>query len=127
MESGYESCANRIDFWPGVRETYEKIARTGLARAGSEPAVDLPGAPKDLDVAVYSQEGGARLVVHLLDYDTSRREIPGVVLEINGKRPVREAYRPGTGGSRTALPLAGRTMRLGDVAAYDTVVVEFER
>ncbi len=118
----YELYANTFDFWPGVRETYEMIARDGLAHAGSAPAVDLPGAPKELDVAVYSQNGGKRLVVHLLDYDTSRSEIADVALRINGKRPIRAVYRPG--GER--LPVSDRTVRLGTVSVYDMAVVEFD-
>ena len=122
VTSRWEMNPNKFDFWPGVRETYEKLAREGLARAGTEPAVDLLGAPKDLDVVAYSQNGGDRLVVHMLDYDTSRMEIPSVTLRINGNRRIKAAYRPG------AKPLApaGRTVRLGKLSVYDMVVVDFE-
>ena len=122
VTSRWEMNPNKFDFWPGVRETYEKLAREGLARAGTEPAVDLLGAPKDLDVVAYSQNGGDRLVVHMLDYDTSRMEIPSVTLRINGNRAIKAAYRPG------AKPLApaGRTVRLGKLSVYDMVVVDFE-
>ena len=122
VTSRWEMNPNKFDFWTGVRETYEKIAREGLAHAGTEPAVDLLGAPKDLDMAIYSQNGGKRLVIHLLDYDTSRMEIPSVTLRINGNRRIKAAYRPG------AKPLApvGRTVRLGKTSVYDMVVVDFE-
>lgn len=122
VTSRWEMNANKFDFWTGVRETYEKIARDGLARVGSAPAVDLVCAPKDLDMAVYSQNDGKRLVIHLLDYDTTRAEISGVTLKINGDSPIKAVYRPG------AKPLAptGRSVRLGVVKAYDMVVVDFE-
>ena len=124
VASDFESDPNRIDFWPGVRETYEKIAREGLAHAGTAPAVDLLGAPKDLDIAVFSQNGGQRLVVHLLDYDTSRRTTDGVSLRINGDRPIRSVCRVGENGLQP-LHVAGRTVALGSVEVYDMAVVEF--
>ena len=121
VASQYESTPNRYDFWPGVREVYEKIAREGLARAGSAQAVDLLNAPEELDLVIYSQKNGDRLVVHLLDRDESRASLDGVSLRINGTRPIKAVYRPG------GKPLApvGRTVALGKFDVYDMVVVEF--
>ena len=122
VSSQYESTPNRYAFWPGVREMYEKLAREGLARAGTEQAVDLENAPEELDLVIYSQKGGDRLVVHLLDRDESRASLDGVSLRINGSRPIKAVYRPGG----KPLPLAGRTVSLGKFDVYDMVVVEFE-
>ena len=122
VASNYESGPNRLDFWPGVRETYEKIAREGLARAGTAQAVDLLNAPDELDLVIYSQKNGDRLVVHLLDRDESRASLDGVTLRINGNRKIKAVYRPG------AKPLqpAGRTVALGKFDVYDMLVVDFE-
>ena len=124
VASDFESDPNRIDFWPGVRETYEKIARDGLAHAGTAPAVDLIDAPKDLDIAVFSQRDGARLVVHLLDYDTSRKATDIVSLRINGDKPIKSVCRVGE-NELQPLPVEGRTVALGKVEVYDMVVVDF--
>ena len=121
VSSQYESTPNRYAFWPGVREMYEKLAREGLARAGTEQVVDLENAPEELDLVIYSQKGGDRLVVHLLDRDESRASLDGVSLRINGSRPIKAVYRPGG----KPLPLAGRTVSLGKFDVYDMVVVEF--
>lgn len=125
VASDFESDPNRIDFWPGVRETYEKIARDGLAHAGTAPAVDLIDAPKDLDIAVFSQRDGARLVVHLLDYDTSRKATDIVSLRINGDRPIKSVCRVGENGLQP-MPVEGRTAVLGKIEVYDMLVVEFK-
>jgi hypothetical protein len=115
---------NKFDFWPGVRETYEKLAREGLARAGTAPAVDLLGAHKDVEITVYSQNGGDRLVVHLLDYDVKSKAVDGASLRINGTRPIKAVYRPGWSGEHVQLPVKGRTVALGTFNVYDMVVVE---
>ena len=75
---------------------------------------------------VYSQNGGKRLVVHLLDNDVNNKEVSGVSLRINGDRPVKAVYSPGWNGERTDLPLNGRAVALGTFEVYDMVVVEFE-
>ena len=111
-----------FDFWPGVRETYEKLAREGLARAGSEPAVDLLGASKDVEITVYSQDDGRRLVVHLLDYDVNNREVAGASLRVNDTRPIKSVGHP----DGAALARDGRMVRLDTFHAYDVVVVDFE-
>ena len=121
VASQYESTPNRYEFWPGVREMYEKLAREGLARAGSAQAVDLLNAPEELDLVIYSQKNGDRLVVHLLDRDESRDSLSGVSLRINGTRPIKAVYRP---GGKPFAP-AGRTVSLGKFDVYDMVVVEF--
>ncbi len=126
VTSCWEMKPKKIDFWPGVRETYEKIARDGLAHAGTSPAVDLLGASTDLDMALYSQDGGRRLVVHLLDCDVNRCKVSGSSLRINGNRAIKGVYRPGMAGERTPLALDGRTVALGDFEVYDMVCVEFE-
>ena len=126
VTSCWEMKPKKFDFWPGVRETYEKIARDGLACAGSAPAVDLLDASKDLDMVVYSQEDGKRLVVHLLDNDVSREEFAGASLRINGDRPIKAVYSPGWNGEREPLVLVGRTAALGPVNVYKMAVVEFE-
>ena len=123
VASNYESGPNRLDFWPGVRETYEKIAREGLARAGTAQAVDLLNAPDELDLVIYSQKNGDRLVVHLLDRDESRASLDGVTLRINGNRKIKAVYRP---GGKPLTP-AGRTVSLGKFDVYDMIVVDFVR
>ena len=126
VTSCWEMKPKKFDFWPGVRETYEKLAREGLAHAGTAQAVDLLNASKNLDMLVYSQNGGKRLVVHLLDNDVNNKEVSGVSLRINGDRPVKAVYSPGWNGERTDLPLSGRAVALGTFEVYDMVVVEFE-
>ena len=121
VTSCWEMKPNKFDFWPGVRETYEKLAREGLAHAGTEQAVDLVGAHKDVELTVYSQNGGDRLVVHLLDYDVKSEKVSGASLRINGSRPIKAVYRPG--GKRFAP--SGRTVALGTFEVYDMIVVEF--
>ena len=123
VESDFESTSNKYDYWPGVRETYEKIARDGLAHARTAPAIDLLNAPKDLDMAVFSQNGGRRLVLHLLDYDTTRQAIDGVSLRINGDKPIKAVYRVGD-EARQPMPVAGREVALGRIGIYDMLVVE---
>lgn len=120
--SRWEMKPTKFDFWPGVRETYGKIARDGLARAGAEQAVDLVGASKDVELTAYSQAGGKRLVVHLLDYDVKSESVSGASLRINGTRPVKAVYRLGAG----SLAHDGRMVALGTFNVYDMVVVEFE-
>jgi len=120
--SRWEMKPAKFDFWPGVRETYGKIARDGLARAGTWQAVDLAGASKEVELTAYSQAGGKRLVVHLLDYDVKSESVSGASLRINGTRPVKAVYRPGAG----LLAHDGRTVALGTFKVYDMVVVEFE-
>ena len=73
-------------------------------------------------MTVYSQNGGDRLVVHLLDYDVKSEKVSGASLRINGSRPIKAVYRPG--GKRFAP--SGRTVALGTFEVYDMVVVEFE-
>ena len=126
VNSEYEIDANGYDFWPGVRETYEKLAREGLAHAGKAPAVDLLDAPKDVEITTYSQNDGDRLVVHLLDYDVKSKSVEGMSLRINGDRPIKAVYRPGWNGERTKLSAVGRTIALGTFSVYDMVVVEFK-
>ena len=124
VTSCWEMKPNKFDFWPGVRETYEKLAREGLAHAGTAPAVDLLGAHKDVEITVYSQKGGDRLVVHLLDYDVKSKAVDGASLRINGTRPIKAVYRPGWSGEHAQLPVKGRTVALGKFDVYDMVVVE---
>ena len=126
VNSEYEIDANGYDFWPGVRETYEKLAREGLARAGAAPAVDLLNAPKDVEITTYSQNGGDRLVVHLLDYDVKSKSVEDMSLRINGDRPIKAVYRPGWNGESTKLQSVGRTVALGTFSVYDMVVIELE-
>ena len=78
-------------------------------------------APDELDLVIYSQKNGDRLVVHLLDRDESRASLDGVSLRINGTRPIKAVYRP---GGKPLAP-AGRTVALGKFDVYDMVVVEF--
>ena len=122
LEYRWEMDPCMFDFWPGVRETYEKLAREGLARAGSEPAVDLLGASKDVEITVYSQDDGRRLVVHLLDYDVNNREVAGASLRVNGTRPIKSVGHP----DGAALARDGRMVRLDTFHAYDVVIVDFE-
>ena len=126
ITSCWEMKPKRFDFWPGVRETYEKLAREGLAHAGAETVVDLVNASKMLDMVVYSQNGGKRLVVHLLDCDVKNKAVSGASLRINGNGRIKSVYRPGMAGERTAMHLDGRTVALGTFEVYDMVVVEFE-
>ena len=125
VTSCWEMKPNKFDFWPGVRETYEKLAREGLAHAGTAPAVDLLGAHKDVEITVYSQNDGDRLVVHLLDYDVKSKAVDGASLRINGTKPIKAVYRPGWSGEHAQLPVNGRTVALGTFNAYDMIVVEF--
>ena len=129
VTSRWELKPNKFDFWPGVRETYEKIAREGLARAGTAPAVDLLNASKEVEVTVYVQDGGRRLVVHLLDYDVNNKAVEGASLRINGTRPVKSVYRVGadTPEKKSVLNIdSNRTVELGRFEAYDMIVVEFD-
>ena len=79
-----------------------------------------------LDMVVYSQNGGKRLVVHLLDCDVKNKAVSGVSLRINGDRPIKAVYSPGWNGEREPLVLVGRTAALGPVNVYKMAVVEFE-
>ena len=129
VTSRWELKPNKFDFWPGVRETYEKIVRDGLARAGTAPAVDLLNASKEVEVTVYVQNGGRRLVVHLLDYDVNNKAVEGASLRINGTRPVKSVYRVGAGTPEKKSVLnidSNRTVELGRFEAYDMIVVEFD-
>ena len=121
VASNYESNPNRFDFWPGVRETYEALAREGLSRIGKEQPVDVLNAPDELELTVYEQKGGDRLVVHLLDRDERRDSLDGVSLRINGTRQIKAVHRPGG----TPLALSNRMVALGKFAVYDMIVVEF--
>ena len=118
--SNYESNPNRLDFWTGVRETYEKLARDGMARSGKAQPVDAIGLPLEVEMVVYEQEG--RLVVHILDRSETGRDVTGASLRINGDRPIKAVYRPGG----KPLAITDRTVALDKFNVYDMVVVEFE-
>ena len=122
VSSKYECTVNRYDFWPGVRETYETLAREGMSATSKVQPVDVLNSPDELELTVYEQKDGNRLVVHLLDRDESRTSLDGVSLCINGDRPIKAVYRPGG----KPLALAGRTVALGKFDVYDMVVVDFE-
>ena len=122
VASNYESNPNKFDFWPGVLETYAKLARDGMSDANKVQPVDVLNAPADVEMTVYEQNGGDRLVVHLLDRSETGRTLEGVSLRVNGDRPVKAVYRPGG----KPLALADRTATLGKFDVYDMVVVEFK-
>ena len=82
---------------------------------------DFLNAPDELDIVIYSQKDGDRLVVHLLDRDESRASLDGITLRVNGMRPIKAVYRP---GGKPLAP-AGCTVSLGKFDVYDMVVVEF--
>ena len=120
IASDYESSVNKLDFYPGVRETYERLAREGMALAGKAQPVDAVGFPLDVEMVVYEQKG--RLVVHLLDRSETGRAVTGASLRINGDRPIKAVYRPG--GAKLAI--ADRMVALGTISVYNMLVVELE-
>jgi len=116
----WEMFANNYAFWPGVKESLA----AAWAKAGCARAVTPEGLDGEIEVTPEWQKDGARLAVHLLDYDAKRKgAIRGAKLTVGGTRPIRRVFHPDT---KTDLKLSGRTVALRPFEVYDFVVVEFE-
>lgn len=116
----WEMYANRYDFWPGVKESLA----AAWGRSGAVRAVTPSGLDGEIEVTPEIQKDGARLVVHLLDYDAKRKgQVKGASLTVGGARPIKRAFYPDT---KTEIRVKDRTVTLRPFEVYDFVAVEFE-
>lgn len=120
--SEWEMMPSRFDFWPGVKESLEKMVRAGIAAKGSAEAVSFDELSPDVEVT--PEDRGDFMTVHLLDYDVAEKTIKGPLMTVNGARKVKRAFYPDT---KTEAAFTDNKVQLRDFKVYDLVVIEFEK
>ena len=130
VASEWEMQANRLEFWPNVRELLTAMVHGGLAQAEASLPVEVTGVSKEVEVTVRQQPEHSRWMIHLLDYDTRSGGVKGANLTVptpTGKTVKRVFYPDTDTELRFAPGENAATAQLRDFEVHDMVVIEWNR
>ncbi len=114
-------------FYPNVVPMMEKLILQAYRHAGVRVPVKTENVPEFTEILVKTQEGGARKIVHMLNYDN---ETPALVKDMRIS-----VLWQGRAPSRVFLPVSGRTIPFehkdgyisfapGDLDVWNMAVIE---
>ncbi|MDD5679538.1 MAG: HEAT repeat domain-containing protein, partial [Kiritimatiellae bacterium] len=130
VTSDWEMQANRLDFWPNVRELLAAMVKGGLAHGKQALPVEIEGVSKEIEVTVRQQPEKSCWMVHLLNYDPKVDLVKSPHLSVNAPegRTVKRMFYPDTGTEVKFTPSAtGVTALLRNFDVHDMVVIEWDR
>ena len=128
VASEWEMQANRLDFWPNVRELLTAMVHGGLAHGSSSLPVEVRQVPKEVEVTLRQQPEHDRWIVHLLDYDTRSNLVSAPQLTVHppAGRAVKRMFYPDTDAElKFEASDDGVTARMRDFGVHDMLVIEW--